>query len=62
LRGAGHVELKWKKRNTRGIMVTKPEGRRALVKTRSRWKIIVKWIHRSRLGGCRLGWCGSRYR
>lgn len=56
------MELKWKKRNTRGIMVTKPEGRRALVKTRSRWKIIVKWIHRSRLGGCRLGWCGSRYR
>jgi len=62
LRRAGHVELKRKKRNTCSILVMKPEGRRALVKTKSRWQIILKWIQRSRLGGCGLGWYGSGYR
>jgi hypothetical protein len=40
LRGAGHVERKEKKRNRCSILVMNPEGRLALVKTRSRWKII----------------------
>jgi ribulose bisphosphate carboxylase small subunit len=40
LRVAGYVERKGKKRNTCSILVMKPEGRRALVKPRSRWKII----------------------
>jgi uncharacterized protein YhfF len=42
LRGAGHVERKGKKRNTCSILMMKPEERRALVKTGSRWKIILK--------------------
>jgi len=56
------VERKGKKRNTYSILVMKPEGRRALVKTGSRWKKILKWIQRSRLGWCGLGWYGSGYR
>jgi hypothetical protein len=44
-----HVERKGKKRNTCSILVMKLEGKRALVKTGSIWKIILKWIQRSRL-------------
>jgi hypothetical protein len=37
-------------RDTYGVLVGKPEGRRAFGRARHRWVIIFKWIYEKRNG------------
>jgi hypothetical protein len=47
MRWAGHVARMWEPRNAYRILVGKPEGKRPLGRTRSRWEDNIKIYLRS---------------
>jgi hypothetical protein len=55
MRWAGHVALMGRKKNTRRILVGKPEGKRSLGRPRHRWVDNIK-INLGEIGWVGMDW------